>query len=208
MQPTRPTTRSCRACGTPVPDNAPSGHCPRCLIDLGFGLPPNDSGTARPPIGLFGEYELLEQIGRGGMGVVYKARQISLNRVVALKMLGPHASAFPGIAERIRLEAETAGGLHHPHIVTIYDIGEHEGQPFFSMELIEGASLAKFIGPDGFHLKTVLPEDKASSRERQATIAHILSQIARAVDHAHKHGVLHRDLKPGNILIDASGNTH
>ena len=155
-----------------------------------------------------GRYEIQARIGEGGMGVVYKARQVSLNRFVALKMLGPHASAFPGIAERIRLEAEAAGSLHHPNIVTIYDVGEHDGQPFFSMELIEGASLARFISADGFHLKTVLPADKSSHHERQVNISRVLSQIARAVDHAHKHGVLHRDLKPANILIDTNGEAH
>jgi hypothetical protein len=171
-----------------------------------LGISPSSSHPTRA--GLFGEYELLEQIGRGGMGVVYKARQVSLKRLVALKMLGPHASAFPGIAERLRLEAETAGSLSHPQIVTIYDVGEHNGQPFFTMELIEGSGLDKFISPDGFRLKTEAQEANGKRNGPEAAIARIMIQIARAVDHAHKFGVLHRDLKPANILIDARGEPH
>jgi ABC-type phosphate/phosphonate transport system substrate-binding protein len=156
----------------------------------------------------FGEYELLEQIGRGGMGIVYKARQISLKRFVAIKMLGPHASAFPGIAQRLRLEAEAAAGLCHPHIVTIYDVGQHEGQPFFTMELIEGAGLDKFIGPDGFRAGPAQLDPDVRRNGAEAQAARLMIQIARAVDHAHKHGVLHRDLKPANVLIDAQGMPH
>lgn len=171
-----------------------------------LGASPSSSHPARA--GLFGEYELLEQIGRGGMGVVYKARQVSLKRLVALKMLGPHASAFPGIADRLRQEAETAGSLRHPQIVTIYDVGEHNGQPFFTMELIEGSGLDKFIGPDGFRLKTEPQEAHGKRNGPEVDIARVMIQIARAVDHAHKFGVLHRDLKPANILIDAKGEPH
>ncbi len=155
----------------------------------------------------FGEYELIEQIGRGGMGVVYKARQVSRNRFVALKMLGPHASAFPGIAQRLRAEAEVAGGLHHPQIVSIYDVGEHEGHPFFTMELIDGSGLDQFIGPDGFRPRTEPPPaDRRVGPD--AAAARLMVQIGRAVNHAHSYGVLHRDLKPANILIDARGEPH
>jgi hypothetical protein len=191
-----------------VPLDAPFGHCPNCLLDLGFGPLPEDCQPSPPRPKGFGEYELLEQIGRGGMGVVYRARQISLNRLVALKMLGPHASAFPGIAERLRLEAEVAGGLRHPQIVTIYDVGERDGQPFFTMELVEGAGLDKFIGPDGFRLKTEPQTPSARRNGPEARIARVMVQIAQAVDYAHQHGVLHRDLKPANILIDARGEPH
>ncbi len=213
METSKPNSRPCRACGATVPHDAPFGHCPGCLIDLGFGSMPDELGASPSSShparsGLFGEYELLEQIGRGGMGVVYKARQVSLNRLVALKMLGPHASAFPGIAERLRLEAETAGSLHHPQIVTIYDVGEHNGQPFFTMELIEGSGLDKFISPDGFRLKPEAQEALGKRGEPEAATARIMIQIARAVDHAHKFGVLHRDLKPANIIIDTRGEPH
>src|ERR1051325_7281737 len=185
MEPTRSTIDPCRACGAPLPHNAPFGHCPRCLLELGFGPLADESQNVPPRTRLFGEYELLEPPGRGGMGVVYKARQVSLNRMVALKTLSPHALAFPGIAERIQVEAEAAGSLGHPNIVTIYDVGEHAGQPFFSMELVEGAGMDRFIELDGFHLKTPGQENKESSKQRHATIARLMSQITRAVDYAH-----------------------
>jgi ABC-type phosphate/phosphonate transport system substrate-binding protein len=191
-----------------VPHDAPFGHCPNCLIELGFGLLPDDAKPSSGCTRRFGEYELLEQLGRGGMGVVYKARQVSLKRLVALKMLGLQASAFPGVAERLRLEAEAAGSLRHPQIVTIYDVGEHEGQPFFTMELIEGTGLDKCVGPDGFHLKTAGQETPGRRGEQGTCIVRIMIQIARAVDYAHKHGVLHRDLKPANVLVDAQGEPH
>ena len=168
-------------------------------MDLGFGPLPEDT---KPPFtrgSRFSDYELIEQIGRGGMGVVYKARQIPLKRLVALKMLSPVAAASPGIAERLRLEAEAAGGLRHPSIVTIYDVDEYEGQPFLTMELIEGSSLDRFIGPDGFRPLFGTPSPGG---------VRLMIQIVRAVDYAHKHGVLHRDLKPANILVDQNGEPH
>jgi ABC-type phosphate/phosphonate transport system substrate-binding protein len=190
-----------------VPSDAPSGHCPSCLLDLGFGPLPEDS---TPPIARstrVGEYELLEQIGRGGMGVVYKARQMTLNRLVALKMLSTVAAASPGVAERLRLEAEAAGGLRHPGIVTIYDVDEHEGQPFLTMELIEGSSLDRCIGPDGFRSPPG-SQGLGGRTKPEADVVRLMIQIVRAVDYAHKHGVLHRDLKPANILVDQNGEPH
>ncbi len=136
-------------------------------------------------------YEILGEIGRGGMGVVYRARQIAANRVVALKMIlgGGHA----GHAERVRFrtEIEATAQLKSPGIVQVYEVGEHHGLPYFSMELCEGGSLAKKIKgrPQPFH-------DAAST----------LEQIARAVESAHDAGIVHRDLKPGNILLDDDGN--
>jgi ABC-type phosphate/phosphonate transport system substrate-binding protein len=197
-------TRACKQCGAPIAADAPLGHCPNCLLGLGFG--PAPGASTDPEITRFGDYELLKPIGRGGMGVVYQARQISLKRLVALKMLSPQSSAFPSVVERIRLEAEAAASLHHPHIVTIHDVGEHEGRPYFSMELIEGSSLDRFITPEGLSLDVARPEDKRHGP--QATAARLLAKIARAVDYAHKHGVLHRDLKPANVVIDAAGEPH
>src|SRR5687768_9198569 len=119
-----PDTKKCRECSAPLPRDAPFGNCPSCLVELGFGPLPEPLPQTTPAH--FGDYELLETIGRGGMGVVYKARQLSLNRVIALKMLTPHSAAFPRVAERLRVEAEAAGSLHHSNIVTIHEVGEHE----------------------------------------------------------------------------------
>ena len=148
--------------------------------------------VANPPEDC-GDYELLGELGRGGMGVVYRARQKSLDRIVALKMIlrGDHASTAD--IARFRAEAESAAQLHHPNIVNVYEVGEFEGRPFFSMKLIEGTTLAKRLA-DG-----PLPS---------RTAAGMLAPICRAIADAHRCGVLHRDLKPSNILIDAEGRTY
>jgi WD40 repeat protein/tRNA A-37 threonylcarbamoyl transferase component Bud32 len=140
-----------------------------------------------------GDYELLEQIGEGGMGVIYRARQMSLQRLVAVKMIRADRLASPADVLRFRSEAEVVAGLDHPNIVPIYEVGERQGQPFFSMKLIEGGSLAQRLP----RLARDLP-----------AAARILVAVARAVHQAHQHGVLHRDLKPANILLDAQGQPH
>jgi len=136
----------------------------------------------------FGDYELIEEIARGGMGVVYRARQLSLNRIVALKLMLPFGR--PELAARFRAEAETAASLQHPNIVAIHEVGEHAGHLYFSMDYVPGRSLAQTISDFGFRI----PDFSRSARW--------LKLIAEAVHYAHQRGVLHRDLKPSNVLID------
>ncbi len=206
-------TIKCRACGVDVPPDAPFGHCPQCLLQRGFDPPAEEAGGSRPAPAIkrrpFGGYELLEQIGRGGMGVVYKARQAGSNRLVALKMILASESATPILLQRFQIEAEAAAKLAHPNIVPIYEIGEHDGLPFFSMMLIEGTRLDRYITTAGFEMpQKEVPSGKLPVRETQLVIARLMTSIARAVRHAHQRGVLHRDLKPSNILLDAQGQPY
>jgi WD40 repeat protein/tRNA A-37 threonylcarbamoyl transferase component Bud32 len=141
----------------------------------------------------FGDYELLVEIARGGMGVIYKARQKSLNRIVALKMILAGQLASTAEIQRFRTEAENAAALDHPNIVPIYDVGERRGQHFYTMKLIEGGNLAN-------HMTERLHDPRGS--------AQLVTTIARAVHYAHQRGILHRDLKPANILLDSKGEVH
>jgi hypothetical protein len=151
---------------------------------------------ADPSLGLvryFGDYELLQEIARGGMGVVYRARQITLDRVVAVKMILAGQLAGPDDVRRFHQEARLAANLRHPNIVAIHEVGEHQGQHYFSMDFIEGTSLAALLRD------TALLPHKA---------ARYVLAVARAVQYAHDRGVLHRDLKPGNVLIDRFDQPH
>ncbi|NUQ65403.1 MAG: protein kinase [Pirellulales bacterium] len=139
------------------------------------------------PPRIFGDYELLEVLGQGGMGVVYRARQRSLNRFVALKMIRMGLLASPSAIERFRNEAEMTATLDHPHILPIYEVGEHDAQPYFTIKLVEGGSLASQL---------------ARYRDHPREAAQLVQILAGAVHHAHQHGVLHRDLKPSNIVLD------
>jgi hypothetical protein len=152
---------------------------------------PDAAGAELPQLEFLGPYRLLQVLGRGGMGVVYKAWDSKLNRPLALKVLRERAELLDkNQRERLQREAEAVAQLRHPHIVQIHAIGEHEGQPFVALEFLEGGSLSRQLAG------TPLPPRRA------ATLAEML---ACAVEHAHAHGIVHRDLKPGNILMTADG---
>ncbi len=158
------------------------------------GPSPSDPPPEWPvPAGEFGKYELLCELGRGGMGVVYKARQKDLDRPVALKMILAGHLASPDVVHRFHDEARAAAGLHHPHIVAVYEAGHVHGQPYFAMQYIGGPSLAE-----------VLRREPMSQEEAVRCVA----VIARAVAHLHGKGIVHRDLKPSNILLDEAGTPY
>src|SRR5215472_13360167 len=141
-------------------------------------------------LGELGDYELLDEIGRGGQGVVFRARQKSLNRIVALKVIGLGQWATPAHLKRFRLEAEAAASLDHPCIVPIYEVGERDGSCYFSMKFVEGGQLDEVVKHTPISI-------------RQAV--ELIAKVAHTVHYAHEHGILHRDIKPGNILLDAKG---
>src|SRR2546428_207456 len=188
----------CRKCGAAIPPNSPQHSCGACLLETGLGPDEpvaggGDPGRPMPMLMDFGDYELLEQIGRGGQGVVFRARQKSLNRIVALKVIGLGHWATKAHLKRFRLEAEAAASLEHPGIVPIHDVGERDGSCYFSMKFIEGGQLDEVV-------------KRTPMSIRQA--AELIAKLARIVHYAHEHGILHRDIKPGNILLDAKGEPH
>ncbi|HKQ40521.1 MAG TPA: serine/threonine-protein kinase, partial [Verrucomicrobiae bacterium] len=194
--------RTCPECAAELPANAPHGLCPRCLVSMGLRLgdesPLSFSSAPNTPragerLRYFGDYELLKEIARGGMGIVYKARQVSLNRIVAVKVLLFGKFSSDTFVKRFHTEAEAAASLRHANIVAIHEVGEHEGQHYFSMDYIEGRSLAE-----------VIRDQPLPAREA----AEYLKTVAEAIHYAHQRAVLHRDLKPSNVIIALDGQPH
>ena len=192
---TAPEPIHCAECGAELPAGLPRGLCSRCALkgalELGGASKPamEDSACASVLPRLFGDYELLEEIARGGMGVVYKARQISLNRTVAVKMILAGEFASAEFISRFRIEATATAALQHPNIVAIHEVGVQQGQHYFAMDLVDGPNLARMVrdGP--------LPARRAAG---------YVKAIAEAIHFAHARRILHRDLKPSNVLIDSN----
>ena len=190
-------TPFCPRCGKALDTSAPHGLCPACLMQgaLSTGT---ETGASQPfvPPGVedlarkFPQLEILELIGHGGMGAVYKARQKELQRIIALKVLPPDIGEDPAFAERFAREAKALAKLNHPGIVTIYDFGRAEGLFYFLMEYV-----------DGVNLRQLLQAGRVSAREALA----IVPQICDALQFAHDLGIVHRDIKPENILLDRRG---
>src|SRR5882724_4834534 len=196
-------TRTCSKCGSEFSGSALQGLCPSCVGRLAFVSELEASAGAvkvSHPSGTklryFGDYELLEEIARGGMGVVYKARQLSLNRIVAVKMILSGKLASTADVARFRAEAEAAANLRHPNIVAIHEVGEQDGHHYFSMDYVEGKSLGQFT--DG---------GRGEKRDFRK-LAGWLKTIAEAIHYAHQQGTLHRDLKPSNVLLDRFEQPH
>jgi len=208
----------CPVCGAILLPNSPGGQCLRCLLIVADDDDdsPESEAESSIPHRRFGDYELLEPIAQGGMGKVWRARHVKLQRIVALKMI--HAGRFASTDEvqRFRREAEAAASLDHPNIVPVFEVGEHEEQQFFSMKLVEGQTLAERLAERKRRRGDNEIRDIQSRRAPGSPLfslsaneaARLLAKIARAVHHAHQRGIMHRDLKPSNILLDAEGEPH
>jgi serine/threonine-protein kinase len=178
------------------------GHCPICLLRL--ALPERNGADKLTPcveaeLRFFADYELLERVAAGGQGVVYRARQLGLERLVALKLLGSAARANPEFLERFRREGEVSALLDHSNIVPLYETGDCEGRPYLAMKWVEGEHLGRWIQ----RIRDCAGEAQARRFDALGgRIARLMVKVARAIHYAHQHGVLHRDLKPENVLVD------
>jgi tRNA A-37 threonylcarbamoyl transferase component Bud32/TM2 domain-containing membrane protein YozV len=190
--------RKCPQCGATLQPDAPEGLCPACLLQRGFateaGAPSGQSSFVPPPISelakLFPQLEILECLGRGGMGAVYKARQPRLDRFVALKILAPEKQNDVQFAERFEREARALARLNHPNIVTVFDFGEVSGQFYLLMEFVDGLTLRQLL---------------QTGKMAPAEALNIVPKICEALQFAHEQGIVHRDIKPENILLDKQG---
>ena len=190
--------QKCPQCGAPLPSGVLAGLCPACLLKQGAApetsVPPEPALFQPPSVEevakLFPQLEIIELLGKGGMGAVYKARQPGLDRIVALKILPPQTARGPGFIERFNREARALAKLNHPNIVGVYEFGQVNGLPFFVMEYV-----------DGLNLRQLEQAGKLSPREA----LQIVPQICEALQFAHDEGIVHRDIKPENILLDKRG---
>lgn len=196
------TERTCSRCGLVFFSDKIDAMCPACLISNTLDSEDIDEGPAfweettvkkNTPARTFSHFELLDELGRGGMGVVYRARDLNTERIVALKVLQAHHLDVPDLVLRFRSEVRAVSSLDHSYVLPIHEVGEYEGIPFFSMKLTTGGSLAQSIG---------------NYRNKPREASQLLAKVARGVQHAHERGILHRDLKPGNILLDAAGEPY
>ena len=199
-------TMTCPKCGAKLPEHAPSGICPKCLMHAGLEselhaesaadmntttvwsgfVPPQPKDLAK----FFPQLEILELLGKGGMGAVYKARQPGLDRLVAVKILPPEIGTDPAFAERFTREARALAKLSHQNIVSVFDFGQTDGQYYFIMEYVDGANLRHVI-----ETAAIKPEEALA----------LVPQICEALQFAHDEGIVHRDIKPENILVDKQG---
>lgn len=200
MNATTHSSRNCPECGAQLTQESPQSLCPACLMRQAFAsrtvIGGHDAGML-PPVptpeeiaGKFPQFDILECLGRGGMGVVYKARQKSLNRIVAIKVLSPEKGHEARFAERFAREAELLAQLNHPHIVTIHDFGESDGLFYLVMEYV-----------DGVNLRDLLRDGKVEPQQALS----IVPPICEALQYAHGKGIVHRDIKPENLLLDREG---